>query len=278
MAGYQTAAETHSIEQAVVGLRLFEDAADEIFEKAVSVADGLKEQFDLPGRLKLDAMALMGRQSITTGYRTQVQMQPGFVFQLVNQDGSMNQELTVEPGAVTFRTRNYSRWSDVESLVTGLLGPVGAALAEDDIQKVAVVEFRCTDRFFTADGNPTELSNLVDRDSPLVPPFLLDRDGLLHSHIGWFEGESDDGRTLVNLNIDLREDADRGRMANILQVISRHSSGVNGEFYGEGLWSDVLLQTFRDLHKRDKAILGNILKDELVEAINLEGSTGIEQL
>jgi hypothetical protein len=278
MAGYIPAANGHSIDQAVIGLRLKNDASDENFERAVGIADELKGEFDLHGRLKLDALALMGRQSITPGYKTQLQLQPGFVFQKVNVDGTMNQEMTLEKDVVTFRTRNYSRWSDIEGLIDGLIVPVGSALADGKLSNIAVIELRITDRFVTSDGRPANLSELIKGGAPLVPPYLMEKAECLHSHMGWFEDVSEHGRVLVNLNIDLRDDPEVGRTSSILQVVSKQSTGSDEGFFGVSEWSDALLTCFAELHARDKAILGSVLRDDLAAAINLEGSTGVGQL
>lgn len=277
MSAYKPINGAHAIEQAVVGLRIFEPASDDIFEKAVARATELAKAGDrLPGRLQVDPMSLMfGRQVITPGYSRSVEAQPGVLFQRVNADGSMVEELTLERTAVTFRTRNYQRWNDMVRCINDLLCPVFEVLADGDINKVSVIELRCIDRFNSSEFN-VALSELIRKDSPHVPPQILTRSDMLHMHSGWFEDVSAEGRTLINVNIDVA-DAEEVRSAAILQIVSRQSSGTGTFFSQQGKFSETVSSVFDELHLINKELLSELLADDLQSAINLPGDRGTKR-
>jgi uncharacterized protein (TIGR04255 family) len=277
MSPYKPVNGQHAIEQAVVGLRIFEPASDEVFEKAVSKATELAKNGDrLPGRLHVDPMSLMfGRQVISAGYVKSLEAQPGILFQRVNTDGSMAEELTLERTAVTFRTRNYQRWDDMVECINSLLCPVFEVLAEDDMSKVAVIELRCIDRF-NATESDVPLSALIRENSPHLPPKILTRSDMLHMHSGWFEDVSAEGRTLININIDVAE-AEEVRSAAILQIVSLQSSG-KGEFFSkQGKISETVSSVFDKLHLIDKELLSELLVDEMQKTIELQGDRGTKR-
>lgn len=278
MTTYRANSASHSVEQAVVGIRLLEDADEHAFLEAVETAAQLQELFDLPGRVEADPMALMfGRQSVSQGYRSAPSdMKPGMIFQRVNRSGAMESELTVERSAVTFRTRDYTRWSDMQKFISGLLAPVTTSLCKGETRQIAVVELRCIDKFVASVSSP-KLSELINENSRLVAQLLKSKAELLHSHIGWFENESAYGRTLVNVNIDLSENQSK-RVASILQVVSKQSNGAKATYLSRKSIQGALVQILDELHLRDKAILGNILNDSLIQAIGLAGKTGIPPL
>jgi hypothetical protein len=60
-----------------------------------------------------------------------------------------------------------------------------------------------------------------------------------------------------------------------LQVVSRQSA-KKGDFFGhQGGVSELLAKTFDDLHASDKKMLAALLTDEMQDAINLTGSSGL---
>lgn len=276
---FQPHTPAHAIEQAVVGVRLLHDADEACFTAAVKMASELQDKFDLPGRMQVDPMSLMfGRQALTMGYRSgSMEMKPGVVFQRVNPDGSMVKELSIEPSGVTLRTQEYDRWSTMQNLINGLLAPVAKALCASQIGRVTAIELRCVDRFIAPAGERPALSEAISAASPLAPNYLIEKTSFLHSHTGWFEDEGEQGRVLVNVNIDVGEDGDC-RTLNILQVVSRQSSGINTEYYGSLSFEDSLLNALEANHRRDKALLGGILVPALANAIGLNGSSGVDVL
>jgi len=277
MGHYSPVGEAHAIEQAIVGVRLFESADAASFDAAIKATEKL--QVDFPGRMQIDAMALaFGRQVITHGYVNQAQLYPGFICQRVRPDGSTQHELTIERSAVTYRTNEYQRWEDVARVIESILCPVVEALTGGDMTKLAVVELRCVDRFNVVGDGATALKNLVRPDTKFIPPSLLDSEELLHAHCGWFQGHTDDGRYLLNINLDLGELDDGERTATILQVISAQCAPERTFFSSKGTLTESMLAIFLDLHAKDKAMLAGVITDELQAKIGLSGSSGISVL
>lgn len=277
MGHYSPAAGAHAVEQAVVGIRLFQLADQQAYQSAIDVAAALSDE--LPGRMQIDPMALaFGRQAITHGYVTQAQMEPGFLFQRVRPDGSTEHELTIERGAITYRTHAYQRWSDVVRILQEVLCPVAAALSGEDLSIVSVIELRCIDRFNQEGEGPTPLRALVRNDSKLIPAWLLDLTELAHCHCGWFHNQTDDGRYLLNFNLDLAEIVAGQRSATLLQVISKQAVPGKGFFSSSLPFNDAIIEVFSELHSLDKSLLAGIITEEMQDRIGLTGISGIQPL
>jgi uncharacterized protein (TIGR04255 family) len=270
MTDYIPASGDHAVEEAVVGVRFHESASDEAYEAAAKVAAELAVKHELPGRVQLDPLSLvMGRQSISSGYRPLEVSKPGHLFQRVTPAGAMEEELTLERAAVTYRTRNYRRWADVQARITGILIPAVDALGIGGPEKIAVIELRCVDRFISREGTPS-LATLVRSDTIFVPPHLLDSTDFLHVHTGWFEESSAEGRTLINLNVDVG-DYEGSRRASVIQVLSKQSAEVGQFFAAHRTNEDAIVKTLDELHRRDKDLLGGLLTEEVQKSINLFG-------
>lgn len=277
MNGYRPCAGSHAIDQAVVGIRLRTAANDERFHSAAELATELAVRYNLPGRLQLDPFSMVfGRQVISQGYATSGELSPGLVFQRVNPDGSMGEELTLERNTVTYRTRSYRRWSDVIGFISGILCPVAAVLSGESSEEIAVIELRCMDQFLS-DGQNPPLGELIRRDTPYIPPDLFARSDMLHCHLGWFEDVSETGRTLVNLNLDVSDIPEGARVASLLQVVSKQFSGAGNPFAGANGFDESVLNTFNVLHRYDKNLLASLITDELQEQISLRGNSGTEK-
>lgn len=276
MTSYRPASGQHAVEQAIIGVRIFQSASDADYQNAVTKAAELAVEHSLPGRMQLDPMSLVfGRQVISHGFVNANELMPGTLFQRVNSDGTMAEELTIERGAVTYRTRSYKRWKDVQNIVDGIVSPVVSILAQGDINQVAVIELRCVDRFTSDVNTYPRLSELVRNEARHVTSNLLNSESQLHIHSGWFEDATEDGRTLINLNIDVIDQSSGSRDATILQSISRHSSEAGSYFERGECFGECILLNFNELHSKDKSLLAGVLTDELQSQINLIGTSGI---
>lgn len=266
----------HAVEQAVVGVRLIASAPEDLFHLATEKAAALASEHDLPGRLTLDPFSLAwGRQIITPGYHPIGQLTPGVLFQRVLPSGQMAEEMVVERGAVTYRTRNYKRWVDVERVVNAILCPVVSILASEEISAISVIELRCIDKFICNQSERPVLSELIRSDTKLVPEGILRSSEMLHCHVGWFDSVTDKGRFLTNINIDVADNETGDRVASILQVISHQASGLGAIFHDAPSLSECLVAEFNDLHRRDKSLLAELITPDLQQQINLTGSSGI---
>lgn len=275
MGRYRPVSGAHAIDEAVVGVRLFEAVDDQLYQAAIEKASELADRVNLPGRVQLDPMSLLvGRQVVSPGF-TEMTMHPGMLFQRVNPDGSMAEELTIERTAVTYRTRSYRRWKDVQGYIADILIPIVSCLSADDSGRLAVIELRCLDKFTASKSDFPVLSELVRAGCDLVPAHLLGKAEYLHIHSGWFDDVSEAGRSLVNLNVDVTDDRISGIQASILQVFSKQSARQGAFFDHEGSLSELVCQVFEDLHAQDKAALARLLTDEVQAEINLAGSSGL---
>lgn len=273
MNGYSPISDRHAVDQAVVGIRFHRQADDKVFRAAVELAQDLADKHNLPGRVQLDPIALtFGKQVISHGFAGEAMLSPGLVFQRVQPSGAMAEELTLERGAVTYRTHSYLRWKDVMYLLEGIVCPVASVLSSGNTKSVSVIELRCIDKFTSESSARLKLNQLIRKNSPFVPSIFLEKQEMLHSHTGWFENETDAGRVLINLNIDVVDNPDGNRIATILQVISMQYS-ENSITFDPGLGFDEnIIATFNNLHAVDKDLLKNLITDELQDSIKLFGS------
>jgi hypothetical protein len=190
-------------------------------------------------------------------------------------DGSMAEELTIERMAVTYRTRSYRRWKDVQGHIENILIPIVSCLSRDESGRIAVIELRCLDKFTASKTDFPVLRELVRSDCDLVPSHLFSRAEYLHVYSGWFDDVSEAGRSLVNLNIDVADDRSGGIQASILQVFSRQSAKPGTFFDHQGSLPQLVAEVFEDLHAQDKAALARLLTDDVQAEINLAGSSGL---
>ncbi len=275
MSQYVPGAGAHAVEQAVVGIRLFEPCDPASYDNALAIAAALPE---LPARIQLDAMAMaFGRQVISHGYHVPTQLEPGMLFSRIRPDGGTEEELTVERGAVTYRTNNYKRWTDVQKIISDVICPMADCMTGGDLSKISVVELRCIDRFDGLGDDPLCLKSLVKQNSRVIPSAYLEKDEMLHIHCGWFQNKSENGRYLVNFNLDIVE-YPPNRKANLLQVVSAQSSQVGNIFSKKEGFSESILAVFDELHAIDKSLLAEILNEDMQKSISLAGDTGISAL
>lgn len=277
MGRYSPIARDHAVDEAVVGVRLFEAVDEETYQAAIKVGSDLAKEVNLPGRVQLDPMSLLvGRQVVSAGY-TDMAMYPGILFQRVNADGSMAEELTIERSAVTYRTRSYQRWADVQGYIGNILIPIVEILTKNDPAEISVVELRCVDKFIASQDEFPALGELIRSDCELIPAHMLDLHQYMHFHSGWFEEADDKGRTLINVNIDVNDDRTGGIVTSILQVFSKQSATKGGIFEGPRSIEEIVKSHFDELHAQDKRMLARLLTDEIQDSINLVGSSGLGQ-
>lgn len=277
MGRYSPIAREHAVDEAVVGVRLFDAVDEETYQAAIKVGSDLAQQVNLPGRVQLDPMSLLvGRQVVSAGY-TEMAMYPGILFQRVNADGSMAEELTIERSAVTYRTRSYRRWFDVQGYIGTILIPIVEILTKSDPAEISVIELRCVDKFTASQDDFPKLGELIRANCDLVPPHMLGLNQYMHFHSGWFEDVDEKGRSLINVNIDVNDDRAGGIITSILQVFSRQSATKGGLFDASRSVDEIVKTHFDELHAQDKRMLARLLTDELQSSINLVGSSGLGQ-
>lgn len=268
MSDYKPCNSAHAVEQAVVGVRIAKPIQDALFQNVVAEADRLANVYNLPGKMQLDPMALMmGKQVISLGYHNDMLMAPGMLYCRIAPDGTTEEELTIERGAITYRTHKYERWIDVSTKIENFLLPLVEKITEGQPSRVSVIELRCIDRFIAKNESDPSLSSAIRDDSAFVARNLLDKNDMLHQHIGWFENETPQKRRLINLNLSVTS-VNGNKELVILQVIS--DQGDLGNILSDtDHLNPSLLEKFNTLHRKDKEILKQILTDDLQKEINL---------
>jgi uncharacterized protein (TIGR04255 family) len=264
----------HAIEEATVAVRLWAPVADDAFRKALGTARQVAVDHRLPGRVQVPAMQVVfGRSQLPVG-------SPGVatanVFQRVEEDGTVAEELTLDPSSAAYRTRSYKRWADVQKLVTGAFVPILTDMTSGGDVGIATIELRCIDKFVLQPiPDAVDYRQLFRGDTPLLPLHVFEIDGLWHSHVGWFEDVTEDRRTLVNVNVDVldqnSEDGDESRTVSINKFVSYQTNIQQGGLkFGDQLPREVC-ERFDRLHMRDKELLAWLLTKEAQRRIGLWG-------
>lgn len=276
MTKFRPASDEHAVHHAVVGVRLQGPTNNENYDLAVALATELVRT-NLPGKVQLDPLAMVfGRQVISPGLAGSGDFNPGWLFQRTNDAGEMQEELTLERSALTYRTSSYQRWDNVQKIIDEIIVPVAQKMSQDDKTRLSVIELRCIDKFLASDLDTT-LEGLVKPDTPYIPREVINKNEMLHCHLGWFEDRDDTGRLLINLNVDVVDTPEAGRAANVLQVLSQQSASGGVRFEKSGSFEEVVKDTFLYLHKFDKYILSELLSDEMQDQIQLKGRRGVDK-
>ena len=262
----------HAIEEATISVRFWAPTAEDAFKSALDVARDVAGAQNLPGRVQVPVMPqLFGRSQITLPFGSN-QLPMASVFQRVQENGVIAEELTVDQSGAAYRTRSYRRWADVQKLIQSAFIPIIREMLSPDGMGIAIVELRCLDKFMASPvPDRVDYRQVLRADSEIVPPYALTLDGLWHSHVGWFEDVTECNRTLINLNIDVldqpAEDGASTRSLSINQVISYQTNTLNiseADHIPENLAA-----IFDRIHKRDKELLGLLLSDQMQKKIGL---------
>lgn len=165
----------------------------------------------------------------------------------------------------------YSRWADVSQkaheLITECLEAIGLGQAIG-IQSIAL---QYVDGFqIFGDLKKFNPSVIFNNAGGFVPNTIYERHGSWHTHSGWFDEDArlaELENTLVNLNLDSVSHADR----QTVQITHFQKTKLKIPVFSVNDYKNLSDRIFEQLHKHNKAMLGDLLLPNIQVLICLEG-------
>jgi uncharacterized protein (TIGR04255 family) len=262
----------HAIEQVVVFCRFDKMLDDVQFSKIRSDSEVFKEE--LPGKHELQMFTV--NFSVPGQFAPQNAQASGFMMSRTAPDSSVERELRVERNALTLRTTVYKRWanflSDVDKYLASLMPSYVSAGA-----RIASIGLSVVDKFVwnSATAIPTP-DKLLRRDSRYLSPHLINAPDLWHCHTGIFDFIGSDTKRLLNINVDCLNESPAGasRRAIVMTKIVTdffNQQGLKDTIVDDTNVGPLIRQKMTDLHNSEKAILADLISDQMASRIALTG-------
>ena len=173
-------------------------------------------------------------------------------------------QLTLFPNAIVFVTTAYLRWKQFLDHFLAVATDALNSFSNNLTAKTVKVEV--WDRFLW-DGAWEDLRYelLFKKECPYIVPFALKSPKEWHSHTGWFESVVNQGRRLVNINVD------------VIEVVSnrdgqKHPSVGIYTFMQDELGGDAPFNVddrLCGLHVALKKLFGELVTDEIKNRVGL---------
>lgn len=206
--------EAHSISEMVLALELNAVPAADILVKLAAAKSNFPE---LPGANVMHGLPMpLGFPP----FIPQSMPQPpvvGVTFDRYTQAGTIGERLIVQANYLAYTTTEYSRWANVSPVAFRHLAQAASFLSDVSIRNLSL---RYTDKFIWSDKQEPRprASTLLRLGGRLVAARILDTADQCHSHCGFFQ-TLPTGSALVNVNVDITEDPNLGRVASILTLV-----------------------------------------------------------
>ena len=263
----------HAIEQVVFVVQ-FETPMD-----TATVTDLIKlaaEQFkvDLPGFAEIQGFrfAIGGPFQNAKTIPTQGS---GAVLNRTAPDGSVQAELSIEPGSLTFRTTTYTRWVEVWGTVCKyftVLLPICVSKT-----KVSALGLSYVDKFVWQGNSSTWAPNLLLRTgSSYLCPVVFSAPDLWHSHTGAFSKADAQTKRLTNVNVDCLDESVRSAPRRVVAISTVLTDLLNQSGYepfnatAETV-NGLVTTRMAGLHIASKAAFGEVINEEMTKRVALVG-------
>lgn len=272
----RTFTEQHGIKSVVFALEFAAPLQPEVF---LAIRDGdcgsaLKAQ--LPRQQEQRSIVLsvpnapMASVSFQMGVDSSSQPLTGLQYDRVAPDGRQEWAVSIQQNSLLVTCGSYARWrptSDVAKSFIRTLIPLlnGAEVATVGLQYVDEFQSVVPKQEFSLEG-------LFSRTSQFVPQNLVTRRGPSHSHHGYFdELDVPPARVLNNINVNVLEEPSSYR----IEIVGSHRCMLRQPMAlrdARLLENDAPLGVvWERLHTHNKDIIGDMLIDEVKQAINFGG-------
>lgn len=184
-------------------------------------------------------------------------------------DGRVEWAVAIQQTSILITCGSYARWKGTSDTAREFLRLIVPHL---NGAVVAVVGLQYVDEFqSTVRKEEFQLSGLFSQTSRFVPQNLVERRGPCHSHHGYFDLlEEPPARILNNVNVNVLEEPSAFRV----EVVGSHRCMLREPI---ALADAAVLEpdgpiggVWEKLHAHNKAIIGDILIDEVKRAINFD--------
>lgn len=193
----------------------------------------------------------------------------GLQYDLIKPDGSTEWAVSIQQSMILITCGNYERWKAISEKAREFLKTIVPYLGEI---VVATVGLQYVDEFYsTVPKEQFKLSGLFSSTSRYIPQNIVGCNGPCHSHHGFFDTlEQPLARILNNINVNVLEETAAFR----IEVVGAHRCMLRTQI---GLNDIALLQpegtigaVWEKLHTHNKKIIGDMLIDEVKQAINFD--------
>lgn len=198
-AAFEPVHDAHAIEQVTFSLQFSRHLEDSLLAK-LQIECGAALAVELPGKSEVRSIG------VSIGPQGLVPMSPtsgpdGFVRLRMTPSGSVEKELRVERGGLTFRTTSYTRWAAIWSEAQQYFRAVVSSLPAD--VSLVAQSLQYVDRFdWSGQPNDCRPGDLIARNSEFVAPHVFRMSDLWHSHFGAFVRLDEFTKRLLLVNLD----------------------------------------------------------------------------
>ena len=195
--------------------------------------------------------------------------QVGTLFQDVQGEIS-RQALSVMTASIRFETGIYTRWIAFREQLANFM-QLSLPIIEQNV-RIRQVGLEYVDLFIAASPGQPDAALILDKKSRFLTQRAFDSHGPWHSHSGWFEGETELSRHLVNVDVDVADaqgPIDVRRAINIRTYEAEQIIDFGHVRAGEMTQLEPLLNCLDSLHTALKRHLSGILTNEARTMISL---------
>lgn len=256
--------ESHSISEMVLALELDSVPGGDLLANLAAAKASFPE---LPGGNVMHGLPM------PFGFPTVVQQptpQPpiaGVTFDKYTEAGTVVERLVVQANLVAYSTTQYSRWAKVSQVAFRHFAKAASFFPGLSIRNLSL---RYTDKFIWSnkDHPRPRTSTLLRSGGRLVAARVLETTDQCHSHCGFFL-TSKTGPALVNVNVDITDDQNLGRVASIWTLVRSNADppllcteAATNQF-------SRVLAAANDAHEICSSSLFELLVDEVAARIGL---------
>jgi uncharacterized protein (TIGR04255 family) len=182
--------------------------------------------------------------------------------------GGVSRALEVSKDHCVGQVNDYTRWADVWAEVSKWFSVVLPKLV--DAHAVKAVGLQYTDVFnWRADKKTFDLKKVLREGCVYLPPNVFSAQGLWHSHHGYLSERDTPIKhaLLENINVNLLQEL--GQLSVVITTVHRAALEPVWQWSGVEM---ALAAVMPDLHERNKVTLRELLNDETLKKINLQGA------
>ncbi|MBY3080687.1 TIGR04255 family protein [Rhizobium laguerreae] len=200
---------------------------------------------------------------------------PGVLFSFLRPDGLPSWSMAVAVNRIDIECSLYSRWERVWAEARGYFVKVIEILSKSQPGlEIGAVELTVKDVFLATERD-YPLNQLL-KPSVRLPKFIFEAGQAWHANSGWFEVEANGmQRTLHNLNCDATPD-DELTVINISHYQQGGMTSPVNISANRAQLPETLEQRMSTLHKANKQLMVDILKDDMANRIGLGAANNVD--
>lgn len=197
----------------------------------------------------------------------------GVTFSLMLPNGTHEWSFMARQNTVVIQCTNYTRWSEISNKAFDFINRFVPKISESNMVNAIGIEYR--DEFLIRDSSAGWMQELFKTDTVYMPSYLFDVNKLWHSHSGCItdvtiDEEEAAEQMLTKINIDYIHEQGVGHkvVSTTHHRISFGDMKSNFVDFSQGEMASYV----EAMHDKNKSVIRNLLSDDMLKAINLEGS------